>query len=59
MSKSFQLVKVVSGNSGSKRITIPKEIVEKLGLDNADYVAVAYEGNKKATIRPARVVMEE
>lgn len=59
MSKSFLLVKVVSGNSGSKRITIPKEIVKKLGLDNIEYVAVTYEGNKRATIKPAKVVIQE
>lgn len=59
MSKNFRLVKLVSGNSGSKRITIPKEIVEKLELKDVDYVAVIYEGNKKATIAPAKVVIKE
>lgn len=54
----FQLVKLVSGNAGSKRITIPKEIVEKLGLKDADYVAVKYEGKKKASITPAKIVIE-
>lgn len=54
----FQLVKLVSGNAGSKRITIPKEIVEKLGLKHADYVAVRYEGKRKASITPAKVVIE-
>lgn len=58
MNDRFRLVKVVSGNSGSKRITIPRDIVEKLGLDNTAYVAVTYEGNKKAMIAPAKVVVE-
>lgn len=58
MNDRFRLVKVVSGNSGSKRITIPRDIVEKLGLDDADYVAVTYKGNKKAMIAPAKVIVE-
>lgn len=58
MSDSFRLVKVVSGNSGSKRITIPKEIVEKLRLDNVDYVAMTCEGNKKASFAPAKITVE-
>lgn len=59
VSKSFRLVKLVSGNSGSKRITIPKELVEKLELENTDYVALTYEGHRKATLAPARVIVEE
>jgi bifunctional DNA-binding transcriptional regulator/antitoxin component of YhaV-PrlF toxin-antitoxin module len=55
MSKDFQLVKVVSGNSGSKRITIPKDVVRKLGLENTDYVAMIVESDKRATIMPAEV----
>jgi len=58
VTENFHLVKLVSGNGGSKRITIPKKIVEKLGLNNADYVAVIYEGNKKASIAPAKVTVE-
>lgn len=59
MSKNFQLIKLVSGNSGSKRITIPKDIVEKLELEDIDYVAVKYEGNKKITISPAQITVPE
>lgn len=59
MSEHFQLVRLVSGNSGSKRITIPKEIVEKLELHDAKYVAVMYEGNKRAIITPVKVVIQE
>lgn len=59
MTRTFQLVKVVSGNSGSKRITIPKNIVKKLGLDDTDYVAVTYDGDKKVTIAPAKVIVPE
>lgn len=59
MGKDFQLVKLVSGNSGSKRITIPKEIVEKLELKNTEYVALRFEGKKKATLSPVKVVIEE
>jgi len=59
MSRNLRLVKLVSGNRGSKRITIPKEIVEKLELEDVDYVAVIYEGNKKATIAPAEVTLKE
>ena len=58
LSGNFRLVKLVSGNAGSKRITIPKDIVEKLGLKDADYVAVTYEGNRKASIAPAKVTVE-
>jgi bifunctional DNA-binding transcriptional regulator/antitoxin component of YhaV-PrlF toxin-antitoxin module len=59
MSNDFHLVKLVSGNAGSKRITIPKEIVDKLGINDADYVALMYEGNKKAYIAPAKVTVEK
>jgi bifunctional DNA-binding transcriptional regulator/antitoxin component of YhaV-PrlF toxin-antitoxin module len=59
MSDTFRLVKLVSGNAGSKRITIPKEIVDKMGINDADYVAMTYEGNKKATISPAKVTIEK
>lgn len=59
MGDNFYLVKLVSGNAGSKRITIPKEIVDKLGINNADYVAVVYEGSKKASIAPAKVTIEK
>jgi len=59
VSKNFQLVKLVSGNSGSKRITIPREIVKKLGLENTDYVAMRVEGDKKGTFVPAKVVVTE
>jgi bifunctional DNA-binding transcriptional regulator/antitoxin component of YhaV-PrlF toxin-antitoxin module len=59
MSNDFLLVKLVSGNAGSKRITIPKEIVNKLGINDADYVAMMYEGNKKAYITPAKVTVEK
>jgi len=59
MSGRFQLVKLVSGNSGSKRITIPKEIVEKLKLKDAEYVAVKYEGNNRAVITPVKVVIQQ
>ena len=59
MSKDLRLIKLVSGNAGSKRITIPKDIVEKLGLCNSDYVAMMYEGNKKAVIAPAKISIEK
>ena len=59
MSNDLRLIKLVSGNAGSKRITIPKDIVEKLGLCNSDYVAMVYEGDKKAIIAPAKVSIEE
>lgn len=59
MSDTFHLVKLVSGNAGSKRITIPKEIVDKLGIGNAEYVAMIYEGNKKATVAPAKITIEK
>ncbi len=59
MSDDLHLIKLVSGNAGSKRITIPKEIVEKLGISNSDYVAMVYKGNKKALIAPARVTIEK
>ena len=59
MSEPFQLVKLVSGNSGSKRITIPKEVVKQLGLSNAKYVVMTCNGQKKATIAPAKVVIDE
>jgi antitoxin component of MazEF toxin-antitoxin module len=58
MSNDLRLIKLVSGNAGSKRITIPKDIVEKLGLCNSEYVAMKYEGNKKAVIAPAKVTIE-
>lgn len=59
MSDTFRLVKLVSGNAGSKRITIPKEIVDKLGIGDADYIAMTYEGNKKAIIAPAKITIEK
>jgi len=54
-----RLVKVVSGYKGSKRITIPKEISEKIGLKEEDYVIVRYEGNGKITVAPAEISMRE
>jgi len=50
-----KLIKVVAGNRGSKRITIPKEICEKLDLKDDDYVVVSYNGNKTALIAPVDI----
>ena len=50
-----KLIKVVAGNRGSKRITIPKEICEKLELKDDDYVVVSYNGNKTALIAPVEI----
>lgn len=53
--KMDKLIKVVAGNRGSKRITIPKEICEKLDLKDDDYVVVSYNGNKTALIAPVDI----
>ena len=53
--KMEKLVKVVAGNRGSRRITIPKEICEKLELEDDDYVVVSYNGNKTALITPVEI----
>ena len=39
-------------------MTIPKDIVDKLELNDVEYVAVTYEGNKKATITPAKITVQ-
>jgi len=58
LAQNFQLVKLVEGNAGSKRITIPKEIVQKMKIEKADYVAIVYEEERKASIFPVTLIIE-
>ncbi len=59
MERLEKLVKVVSGYNGSKRITIPKEISEKMGLKEEDYVIIRYDGNKQMIVAPAVITMRK
>lgn len=55
---NYQLVKLVSGNGGSKRVTIPKDIVEKLCMKDTKYVAIAVGQGNHVVIAPVSVVMQ-
>ncbi len=59
MDKLEKLVKVVSAQNGSKRITIPKEISEKMNLKNEDYVIVRYENDRRLIVAPAEITMRK
>ena len=56
MGELAKIIKVVSGASGSKRITIPKEISERIGLKGGDYVIVKYEGKNRILIQPVKFI---
>ena len=36
--KSFELVKIVTGNSGSGRVTIPKNYLKELEVEPGEYI---------------------
>lgn len=53
MLSEFKIVRVVSTGTGSKRITIPKNMLDAV-LGDSDYAAVAQEDGH-IVVRPVRV----
>ena len=52
-------VKLVKGNKGSLRVTIPKEIVDSLGLDKFQWVSMTENEVRQIIMAPAYMVVDE
>jgi hypothetical protein len=51
-------VKIVKGNKGSLRVTIPKELVISLGLDKFQWVSMTQNDIRQIIMAPAYMVSD-
>jgi hypothetical protein len=52
-------VKLVKGNKGSIRVTIPKELVASLGLDKFEWVSMTEEPVRRIIMSPAYMITDD